>query len=143
MPEKKPATRKGFTDEEKAAMRERVREMKAEAAKADGESEVLAKIAEMPKPDRVIAQRLHDIITVTAPGLSPKTWYGMPAYAQNGNIVCFFQPADKFKARYATLGFTDKASLDDGTMFATSFALKELTTADEKRIGTLVKKAVS
>ena len=132
---------KGFTDEEKAAMRERAREVKA--GKADGESDVLAKIAEMPEPDRVMAERLHALIKAGAPDLSPRTWYGMPAYAKDGKVVCFFQSAQKFKARYATFGFSDKANLDDGTMWTTSFALKRLTAADEKEIGALVKKAAS
>jgi uncharacterized protein YdhG (YjbR/CyaY superfamily) len=136
-----------FTDEERAAMKERAQEQKAEARaskdKAAGESAVLAKIAEMPEPDRSMAQRLHAIITANAPALSPKTWYGMPAYARDGKVVCFFQSADKFKSRYATLGFNDDAKLDEGTMWPTSFALKELTAADEERIGALVKKAVS
>ena len=140
---------KGFTDEERAAMKERVQELKAEARrgphakKADGESDVLAKIAEMPKPDRAMAERLHAIITASAPALSPRTWYGMPAYAKDGNVVCFFQSAHKFKARYATLGFSDKANLDEGTVWPVAFALKELTAADEARIAALVKKAVS
>jgi uncharacterized protein YdhG (YjbR/CyaY superfamily) len=140
---------KGFTDEERAAMRERAQELKAaarrgpRAGKADGESDVLAKIAEMTEPDRAIAERLHAIITASAPALSPRTWYGMPAYAKDGKVVCFFQSADKFKTRYATFGFSDKANLDDGAMWPTSFALKELTTAEEARIGELVKKAVS
>jgi Domain of unknown function (DU1801). len=137
----------GFTAEERAAMRERARELKAasrsQAAKADGESDLLAKIAEMPAPDRALAERLHARIKASAPDLSPKTWYGMPAYAKDGKVVCFFQPADKFKARYATFGFSDEANLDDGAMWPTSFALKELTAADEARIGALVKKAVS
>ena len=132
---------KGFTDEEKAAMRERAREVKA--GKADGESDVLAKIAEMPEPDRVMAERLHALIKAGAPDLSPRTWYGLPAYAKDGKVVCFFQSAQKFKARYATFGFSDKANLDDGTMWPTSFALKRLTAADEKEIGALVKKAAS
>jgi uncharacterized protein YdhG (YjbR/CyaY superfamily) len=132
----------GFTAEERAAMRERARELKAEAAKADGESALLAKIAEMPKPDRAIAKRLHALIKASAPDLSPKTWYGMPAYAKDGKVVCFFQSADKFKSRYATLGFSDEANLDKGAMWPTSFALKELTAAEEKKIGALVKKAV-
>ena len=138
-----------FTDEERAAMKERARELKAaarrgpRAAKADGESAVLAKIAEMPEPDRVMAERLHAIIKASAPALSPKTWYGMPAYAKDGNVVCFFQSAQKFKTRYATLGFSDKANLDEGTMWPTYFALKKLTADDEARIGALVKKAVS
>jgi uncharacterized protein YdhG (YjbR/CyaY superfamily) len=133
----------GFTAEEKAAMKERAQELKAEARKADGEKALLAKIAEMPTSDRVMAQRLHEIVKANAPGLSPKTWYGMPAYARDGKVVCFFQSADKFKARYATVGFSDEANLDDGAMWPTSFALKELTPADEKRIGALVKQAVS
>ena len=138
---------KGFTDEERAAMKERAQELKAEGRrgkrKADGESDVLAKIAEMPEPDRGMAERLHALITASAPALSPKTWYGMPAYAKDGKVVCFFQSAAKFKSRYATLGFNDTASLDDGAMWPTSFALKELTAAEEARIGELVKKAVS
>jgi uncharacterized protein YdhG (YjbR/CyaY superfamily) len=138
---------KGFTDEERAAMRERAQELKASAhrgaGKADGESDVLAKIAEMPKQDRAMAERLHAIIKASAPALSPRTWYGMPAYAKDGEVVCFFQSAQKFKARYATFGFSDKANLDEGAMWPTSFALKELTTAEEARIGALVKKAVS
>jgi len=140
-------TSKGFTDEERGAMQERVKELKAEArrgaARADGERDVLAKIAEMPEPDRAMGERLHAIITASAPSLSPKTWYGMPAYAKDGKIVCFFQSADKFKARYATFGFNDSANLDDGAMWPTSFALTKLTAADEARIGALVKKAVS
>jgi hypothetical protein len=140
---------KGFTDEERAAMRERGQELKAavrrgaRAGKADGESAVLAKIAEMPEPDRVMAGRLHAIIQASAPALLPRTWYGMPAYAKDGNVVCFFQSAQKFKTRYATFGFSDKANLDEGTMWPTAFALTELTAADEARIGALVKKAVS
>ena len=134
---------KGFTDEERAAMRERAQELKAAARKADGESEVLAKIAEMPEPDRVMAERLHAIVKASAPALSPRTWYGMPAYAKDGKVLCFFQSADKFKSRYATFGFNDDANLDEGAMWPTSFALKELTTAEEARIGALVKKAVS
>jgi len=140
---------KGFTAEERAAMRERAREVKAagrrgpRAGKADGESDVLAKIAEMPKRDRVMAERLHALIKASAPDLSPRTWYGMPAYAKDGKVVCFFQSADKFKSRYATFGFSDKASLDKGAMWPTSFALKELTSAEEKKIGALVKKAAS
>jgi uncharacterized protein YdhG (YjbR/CyaY superfamily) len=132
----------GFTAEERAAMRERARELKR-SGKADGESEVLAKIAEMPEADRVKAERLHAIVKATAPELSPKTWYGMPAYAKDGKVVCFFQSAAKFKTRYSTLGFSDQANLDDGNMFPTSFALKELTAAEEKRIAALVKKAIS
>ena len=134
---------KAFTDEERAAMKERAKELKAEARKADGENAVLAKIAEMPEPDRAMAERLHAIITASAPDLSPKTWYGMPAYAKDGKVVCFFQSAEKFKSRYATLGFSDDANLDEGAMWPTSFALKELTAAEEARIGALVKKAVS
>ena len=139
---------KGFTDEERAAMKERAQELKAEARrgradKADGESDVLAKIAEMPEPDRAMAKRLHAIIKASAPALSPRTWYGMPAYARDGKVVCFFQSAQKFKSRYATFGFSDEANLDEGAMWPTSFALKELTAAEEARIGALVKKAVS
>ena len=138
---------KGFTDEERAAMKERAKELKAEARanknKAEGESDVLAKIAEMPKPERAMAKRLHEIIKASAPVLSPKTWYGMPAYARDGKIVCFFQSAQKFNTRYATLGFSDTANLDEGTMWPTSFALTELTAAEEARISALVKKAVS
>jgi uncharacterized protein YdhG (YjbR/CyaY superfamily) len=129
---------KGFTKEERAAMRERAKELKA----AGGEADVLAKIAEMPKADRVMAERLHDVIKASAPALTPKTWYGMPAYAKDGKVVCFFQSAHKFKSRYATFGFSDKANLDKGAMWPTSFALKELTAAEEKKIGALVKKAV-
>jgi uncharacterized protein YdhG (YjbR/CyaY superfamily) len=134
---------KGFTAEERAAMKERAQELKAAAREADLESAVLAKIAEMPEQDRALAERLHAIIKASAPGLSPKTWYGMPAYAKDGKVVCFFQSADKFKSRYATLGFSDKANLDEGAMWPTSFALKELTAAEEAKIGALVKKAVS
>src|SRR5687768_12021170 len=140
---------KGFTDEERAAMKERAQELKAAARrgpradKADGESAVLAKIAEMPEPDRVMAKRLHAIIKASAPALSPKTWYGMPAYAKDGKVVCYFQSAQKFKSRYATFGFNDAANLDEGATWPTSFALTELTAADEARIGALVKKAVS
>jgi uncharacterized protein YdhG (YjbR/CyaY superfamily) len=136
---KKP---KGFTAEERAAMKERAQEMKAEARRADGERAVLAKIAEMPEPDRALARRVHAIIKASAPALAPKTWYGMPAYAKEGKVVCFFQSADKFKSRYATLGFNDAANLDEGAMWPTSFALKELTAAEEAKIGALVKKAV-
>jgi len=139
--------RSGFTDEERAAMKERVSELRAEARRgadrADGESAVLAKIAEMPEPDRAMAKRLHAIVKATAPALSPRLWYGMPAYAKDGKVVCFFQGAHKFKARYATLGFSDKANVDEGTMWPTSFALTELTASNEARIGALVKKAVS
>src|SRR5919106_6055611 len=140
---------KGFTDDERAAMKERAQELKAEARrgprakKADGESDVLAKIAEMPASDRAMAERVHAIVTASASALSPRTWYGMPAYAKDGKVLCFFQSADKFKTRYATFGFSDKANLDEGGMWPTSFALKELTTAEEARIGALVKKAVS
>jgi uncharacterized protein YdhG (YjbR/CyaY superfamily) len=139
---------KGFTDEERAAMKERARELKAEARankdKAEGERDVLAKIAEMPEPDRAMAKRLHAIIEASAPALSPKTWYGMPAYAnKDGKVVCYFTPASKFNSRYATFGFNDDANLDEGAMWPTSFALKELTAAEEARISALVKKAVS
>ena len=139
---------KGFTDEERAAMKERAQELKAEARaagedKADGESDVLAKIAEMPEPDRAMAERLHAIIKASAPALSPKTWYGMPAYAKDGKVVCFFQCAQKFNTRYATFGFSDTANLDEGAMWPVAFALKELTAAEEARIGALVKKAAS
>jgi uncharacterized protein YdhG (YjbR/CyaY superfamily) len=138
-----------FTVEERAAMKERAQELKAaarrgpRAAEADGESAVLAKIAEMPEPDRGMAERLHAIIKASAPALSPRTWYGMPAYAKDGDVVCFFQNAQKFKARYATLGFSDNANLDEGNMWPTAFALKKLTAADEARISALVTKAVS
>jgi uncharacterized protein YdhG (YjbR/CyaY superfamily) len=134
---------KGFTDDEQAAMKERAQELKAEARKADGESTLLAKIAEMPEPDRTMGKRLHAIVKASAPDLSPKTWYGMPAYAKDGKVVCFFQSAAKFKSRYATFGFSDEANLDAGAMWPTSFALKKLTAADEKKIAALVKKAVS
>ncbi len=147
---------KGFTDEERAAMRERAQELKTDArpgpsaarpgpsaGKAGEENAVLAKIAAMPAPDRAMGERLHAIIKASAPELSPKLWYGMPAYAKNGNVVCFFQGAQKFKTRYATFGFSDKAKLDEGQMWPTAFALKELTATDEARIGALVKKAVS
>ena len=133
---------KGFTDEERAAMKERAQELKAEAGKADGESAVLAKIAEMQGSERTMAKRLHAIVKASAPALSPKTWYGMPAYAKDGKVVCFFQSAQKFKSRYATFGFSDEANLDEGAMWPTSFALKELTAAEEAKIGALVKKAV-
>jgi uncharacterized protein YdhG (YjbR/CyaY superfamily) len=137
---------KGFTAEERAAMKERAQEVKAEArrgrTKADGESDVMAKIAEMPEPDRAMAERLHALIKATAPALSPKTWYGMPAYAKGGKVVCYFTPASKFKERYATFGFNATANLDEGNMWPTSFALKELTTAEEARIGALVKQAL-
>ena len=158
MAEKKPAKKgtqksgnsaapasKGFTDEERAAMRERARELKAgaRAGKGNEESEVLAKIAAMAAPDRAMGERLHALIKASAPELSPKLWYGMPAYAKDSKVVCFFQDAHKFKTRYATLGFSDKAALDEGQMWPTSFALKELTADDEARIDALVKKAVS
>jgi uncharacterized protein YdhG (YjbR/CyaY superfamily) len=139
----------GFTDEERAAMKERAQELKAAARrgpradKADGESDVLAKIAEMPEPDRAMAKRLHAIIKAGAPALSPRLWYGMPAYAKDGKVVCFFQSAQKFKTRYATFGFSEAAKLDEGAMWPTAYALKELTAAEELKIGALVKKAVS
>ena len=138
---------KGFTDEERAAMKERAQELKAEERanknRAAGESDVLAKIAEMSEPDRTMGERLHAIIKANAPALSPKTWYGMPAYAKDGKVVCFFQSAQKFNSRYATLGFSDKANLDEGALWPVAFALKELTAAEEARIGALVKRAVS
>jgi uncharacterized protein YdhG (YjbR/CyaY superfamily) len=139
----------GFTDDERAAMKERAQELRAaarrgpRAGKADGEQDVLAKIAEMPEPDRAKAERLHAIVKASAPALSPRTWYGMPAYAMDGKVVCFFQSAQKFKTRYATLGFSDKANLDEGHMWPTAFALEKLTAAEEARIGALVKKAMS
>ena len=142
-------TFKGFTDEERAAMKDRVQELKAAAGRgprgdeADGESAVIAKIAEMPEPDRTMAKRIHTIIKASAPALSPRTWYGMPAYAKDGKVVCFFQNAQKFKARYATFGFSDEANLDEGALWPVAFALKELTAAEEARIGALVKRAVS
>ena len=140
--------KKGFSTDEKAAMRERAKELKAESRRdtdrAEGERDLLAKIAEMPKSDRVMAERIHAIVTATAPELAPKTWYGMPAYARSdGKLICFFKSADKFKSRYATFGFEENAKLDDGSMWATSWALTKLTAADEARIGALVKKAVS
>jgi uncharacterized protein YdhG (YjbR/CyaY superfamily) len=135
---------KGFTPEERAAMKERAEELKAEARKADGESALLAKVAEMKGKDRAMGRRIHEIVKAGAPSLSPKTWYGMPAWAnKDGKVVCFFQSAEKFKSRYATFGFSDQANLDAGSMWPTSFALTELTAADEKKIGALVKKAVS
>jgi len=141
---RKPASRT-FSDEEKAAMRERAREQRADARTKDdaaaGEAEALARIAEMPQSDRILAERIHALVQANAPSLSAKTWYGMPAYARDGKVVCFFQPAGKFKTRYATLGFNDAAHLDDGAMWPTSFALTELTPADERRIGALLKKA--
>ncbi len=138
---RKSAKSKGFTDEERAAMKDRVQELKAD--KADGESAVLAKIAKMAEPDRAMAKRLHAIIKASVPALSPTTWYGMPAYAKDGKVVCFFQSAQKFKSRYATFGFSDKANLDEGALWPVAFALKELTGAEEARINALVKKAVS
>jgi uncharacterized protein YdhG (YjbR/CyaY superfamily) len=141
-------TSAGFTDEERAAMRERAQELKTaarrgtRAGKADGERDVLAKIAEMPEPDRSMAERLHALVKASAPDLAPRTWYGMPAYAKDGKVVCFFQSAHKFKSRYSTFGFSDTANLDDGAMWPTSFALKQLTAAEEQRIGALVKDAV-
>jgi len=151
MAESKPAKKApqksdGFTDEERAAMKARAQELKAEARagknKAAGESDVLAAIAAMKEPDRAMAKQLHAIVKASAPDLWPKTWYGMPAYAKDGKVVCFFQSAEKFNARYATFGFSDEANLDKGTMWPTSFALKELTAAEETKIGALVKKAV-
>jgi len=142
MAERKTAT-KGFTAEERAAMRERAKELKAAAGKADGEADVLAKIAEMPEPDRAMAEQVHAIVKASAPALSPRTWYGMPAYAIDGKVVCFFQSSQKFKTRYATLGFSDTAKLDEGAMWPTAFALKKLTIAEEARIRALLKKAVS
>ena len=133
----------GFSAEERAAMKERGQELKAEARRADGEQALLAKIAEMPKPDRAMAERLHAIIKASAPALSPRTWYGMPAYAKDGKVVCFFQSAQKFKSRYATFGFSDTANLDEGALWPVAFALTELTATEEARIGALVKKAVS
>jgi uncharacterized protein YdhG (YjbR/CyaY superfamily) len=133
----------GFTAEERAAMKERARELKAAASKADGERDVLAKIAEMPKPDRTMAERLHAIVKASAPDLSPRTWYGMPAYAKDGKVVCYFRDAGKFKDRYATFGFNDAANLDEGRMWPVAFALTELTSAEEKKIAALVKKAVN
>jgi uncharacterized protein YdhG (YjbR/CyaY superfamily) len=132
----------GFTAEERAAMRERVRELKRAGKAADEEKEVLAKIAEMPKSDRAMAERVHAIVKAAAPDLAPRTWYGMPAYAKDGKIICFFRSADKFKTRYATFGFSDQANLDNGNMWPTDFALKKVTAADEKRIRALVKQAV-
>jgi uncharacterized protein YdhG (YjbR/CyaY superfamily) len=146
MAEKKTGkTSKGFTAEEKAAMRERARELKTQSAssKADGEGDVLAKIAEMQKTDRAMAERLHAIVKSTAPDLAPRTWYGMPAYAKDGKVVCFFKSAEKFKSRYATIGFSDRANLDEGAMWPTDFALKQLTSEVESRIAALVRQAVS
>jgi uncharacterized protein YdhG (YjbR/CyaY superfamily) len=139
---KRTGSSKGFTAEERAAMKERAKELKAEAAKADGEKALLEKVGEMKGTDRSMAKRLHAIITEAAPVLTPKTWYGMPAYAKDGKIVCFFQSAEKFNSRYATFGFSDEAHIDQGAMWATSWALKELTVAEEKKIVALVKKAV-
>ena len=140
-------TSKGFTADERAAMKERAHELKAETrrgkGKADGEADVLAKIAEMPEPDRAMATRFHELVKATAPGLSPKTWYGMPAYARDGDVVCYFQSAHKFKTRYSTFGFNDKANLDQGDLWPVAFALKELSGPAEAKIRTLVKKAVS
>jgi uncharacterized protein YdhG (YjbR/CyaY superfamily) len=137
----------GFTDEERAAMKERAKELKAEERmnkdRAAGESALLAKVGEMPEPDRAMAERLHAIVTASAPDLSPKTWYGMPAYAKDGKVVCFFQSADKFNSRYATFGFSDEANLDEGAMWPTTFALKKLTSTEEAKIAALLKKAVS
>src|SRR4051794_9422871 len=145
MAAKKTAPRnasKGFTAEERAAMKERAAELKAAANKADGEKALLAKVREMTGPDRDMAERLHALIMAAAPDLAPRTWYGMPAWAKDGDVLCFFQSAQKFKSRYATFGFSDKAQLDTGAMWPTSYALRELTPADEKKIATLVKKAV-
>jgi len=148
MADKKPATKSAkkdtFSVEERAAMKERARELKAQKSRAAGESDLLEKIAEMPQSDRTMAERIHAIVSATAPDLAPKTWYGMPAYAnEDGKVVCFFKSADKFKERYATFGFNESATIDDGSMWATSFALTKLTPADEKKIAALVKKAVS
>ena len=145
MAESKTKTKasKGFTAEERAAMRERAKELKASKNRAEAENDVLAKIAEMPKSDRAMATRLHAIVKANAPDLAPRTWYGMPAYAKDDKVVCFFQSSDKFNSRYATFGFNDGANLDDGAMWPTAFALKELTAAEEARIAALVKKAVS
>jgi uncharacterized protein YdhG (YjbR/CyaY superfamily) len=140
------SAKKGFTADERAAMKERAQELKAEArrgSKADGDSEVLAKIAEMPEPDRTMAERLHALVKAGAPDLSPKTWYGMPAYAKAGKVVCYFQSAQKFKTRYATFGFSEQANLDEGAMWPVAFALTELTATVEARISALVKQAVS
>jgi uncharacterized protein YdhG (YjbR/CyaY superfamily) len=139
---KRTGSSKGFTAEERAAMKERARELKAEAARADGEKALLDKVAEMPAPDRALAERLHAIVTAAAPVLSPKTWYGMPAYAKDGKIVCYFKGAHKFQSRYATFGFEDAANLDEGDVWPTVFAVTKLTAAEEKKIVALVKKAV-
>jgi uncharacterized protein YdhG (YjbR/CyaY superfamily) len=141
-PKKSAAAKGKFSAEERAAMRERAAELKAEAQKADGEKALLAKVAEMRGKDRAMAKRIHAIVKASAPTLSPKTWYGMPAYAKDGKVVCFFQSAEKFGSRYATFGFSDEAAIDKGSMWPTSFALEELTAADEKKIAALVKKAV-
>jgi uncharacterized protein YdhG (YjbR/CyaY superfamily) len=141
MPTKKKSN--GFTAEEKAAMRERAKELKAAASREEAEKEVLAKIAEMPKSDRAMAKRLHALVKANAPDLAPRTWYGMPAYSKDDKVLCFFRPAEKFKDRYATFGFNDVAKLDDGAMWPTSFALTKLTAADEKKLGALVRKAAS
>jgi uncharacterized protein YdhG (YjbR/CyaY superfamily) len=133
----------GFTDDERAAMKERAKEVRANKNKADGESDVLEKIAEMKEPDRALAKRLHALVKATAPDLSPRTWYGMPAYARDGKVLCFFQSAQKFKTRYATLGFSDKANLDAGAMWPTAFALKELTASEEAKVAALLEQAVS
>jgi uncharacterized protein YdhG (YjbR/CyaY superfamily) len=145
MPTKKSRTPAGFTAEEQAAMKERIQELKVAARgdKADGEGDVLAKIAAMSQPDRAMAERVHALVKAAAPGLSPRTWYGMPAYAKDGEVICFFQSAEKFKARYATFGFSDQANLDEGDMWPTAFALQELTTAVEAKLSALVKKAVA
>ena len=143
MAESKKSAKGGFTPEERAAMKERARELKAAASAEEAERDVLEKIAEMPEPDRAMATRLHALIRTSAPALVPRTWYGMPAYAKDGKVVCFFQSAQKFKSRYATFGFSDEANLDAGAMWPTSFALMDLTAAEEARIGALVKKAVS
>jgi len=146
-PKKDTQKTDGWTEEERAAMKERAKEMKAEARankdRAAGEKDLLDKIAEMPEPERAMATRLHEIVTASAPELAPKTWYGMPAYARDGKVVCFFQSAQKFSSRYATFGFSDIANLDEGAMWPTSYALKELTAAEEKKITALLKKAVS
>ena len=139
---KKKKSTSGFTAEEKAAMKERAAELKKEREGKDGEADLLAAVAKMPQADRVMAERVHAIVKATAPDLTARTWYGMPAWAKDGKVVCFFQDAAKFKARYATLGFSDPAKLDDGNMWPTSFALKKLTAADEKKVAALVKKAV-
>ena len=141
MAEKK-TTRKGFTADERAAMKERAKELKASANRAEGERDLLGKIAEMPPPDRAMAEKIHSIVTSTAPDLWPRTWYGMPAYTKGGKVICFFKSADKFKTRYATFGFEESAKIDVGTMWPTSFGLTKLTPADEKKIAALVKKAV-